>query len=229
MKHFGISQWIDFTRGFMPEGEGRAMQEHLANGCGECADLANFTSDLSNICAAMNRHNAPEWVVRSAKAIFPVDAPAQPRRASRIPVQLIYDSFLAPAPAGLRVSWQVGWQTLYRAGDCSLDLRIEPELASGRAAVIGQICDHAAPDHKMENVPVQVKSGRTIVAETRSNRFGEFQLEYDQQSRLHLCVYLDNGSKCFQAPLKKFASDRYAAAERLGLGSGPSKLEQQKK
>jgi hypothetical protein len=226
MKHFGMSQWVDFARGFVTGAEGQSMRAHLSEGCGECSDLANFSAGLTSVCSVMSRQAAPESVVRSAKAIFPTAAPARHRRTLRIPFDLLYDSFLVPAPAGLRATWQLGWQALYRAGDCSLDVRIEPELASARAAVIGQVSNHVVPDHQMENIPVLVKSGRTVVAETRSNRFGEFQIEYEQQPRMHLCVYLENGSKCFQVPLKKLASERFTGAERLGLGSGQSKTQQ---
>jgi len=228
MKHFGISQWVDFAHGFVAEADSRAMQSHLAEGCGECHEMVEFTGNLTSICRAIGEHAAPEWLVRNAKALFPAHAPAQSRRTMRIPVELIYDSFLAPAPAGLRASWQVGWQGLYRAGDCSLDLRIEPDLASSRAALIGQVNNHSEPDSKMENIPVVVKSGRMVVAETRSNRFGEFQVEYEQQSRLQLCVYLEDGGKRFQVPLKKLASDRNTGTERLGLVSGQSRSKQEK-
>jgi subtilisin family serine protease len=202
MKHFGISQWVDFARGVAAGAEAQPMRDHLAEGCGECSDLAEFSSKLAQVCEGIDEITPPEYAVRNAKAIFPAQAPARSRRTMRMPVELIYDSSLVPAPAGLRATWQVGWQTLYRAGDCSLDLRIEPELASARASVIGQISNHVAPEQRMENIPVVVKSGRTVVAETRSNRFGEFQLEYEQDSRLQLCVYLGEGSKSFQVPLK---------------------------
>jgi len=226
MTHFGLSQWVDFARGTASAIDERAMKAHLAEGCGDCGDLANFSASLTNLCESMSEYAAPAQVVRNAKAIFPSAAPAQPKRALRIAAQLVYDSFLVPAPAGLRATWQVGWQALYRAGDCSLDLRIEPELASTRAAVIGQINNHTTPRETISNVPICLKSGRTVVAETRSNGFGEFQIEYDQQPRLQLCVYLEDGSKCFQVPLKKFAAERNAGAERLGLGSGQSKSKQ---
>ena len=228
MKHFGISQWVDFARGVVAEAEGQAMQGHLTEGCSDCRDLADFSANVANLCQSMSQYAAPDQIVRNAKAIFPAAVPSQPKRSLRIAAQLVYDSFLVPAPAGLRATWQVGWQALYRAGDCSLDLRIEPELASTRAAVIGQINNHTAPREMMANVPICLKSGRTIVAETRSNGFGEFQIEYDQQPRLQLCVYLQDGAKCFQVPLKKFASDRNTGMERLGLGSGQPKAKQEK-
>ena len=44
------------------------------------------------------------------------------------------------------------------------------------------------------------------MAETRSNRFGEFQMEYDQQSRLQLWIYLDGGARRIVAPLRKIAA-----------------------
>jgi hypothetical protein len=224
MMHYGISQWVDFARGLVPEADGLAMRTHLTNGCSECRDIAEFCRNLNGVCLEAAAHPAPEWVVRGAKGIFPVHAQPRQKRALRIPIELIYDSFLVPAPAGLRATWQVGWQALYRAGDCSLDLRIEPELASSRAAVIGQISNHIVPNNKMDGIPICLKSGKLVVAETRSNQFGEFQMEYEQQGRLQLCVYLEDGGKCFQVPLKKLASDRAAGPDKLGLTSGQPKL-----
>jgi hypothetical protein len=217
MKHYGVAQWVDFARGLVPELDGCAMQSHLTEGCSECREVAEFCARISAVANAMSINPVPDWVVRDARSIFPAKAPEKPRRAFRIPVELVYDSFLVPAPVGLRATWQIGWQALYRAGDCSLDLRIEPELYSSRAAVIGQISNHMLPDNRMENIPVYLKAGRLVVAETRSNQFGEFQMEYEQQGRLQLFVYLEDGSKCFQVPLKKFSSDRPAASDRGGV------------
>ena len=73
----------------------------------------------------------------------------------------------------------------------------------------------------MADLPVCVKSGRLVVARTRSNQFGEFQMEYEQQGRLELCVYLDGGARCIQVPLKRFASERPAGTDRLRLGLRP--------
>jgi hypothetical protein len=131
----------------------------------------------------------------------------RPRRGNRLPIEAIFDSFLMPAPAGLRATWQVGWQGLYRAGDCSVDLRIEPELKSSRAAVIGQIANHQRPEEQMEDLPVCLRSGKLIVAETRSNQFGEFQMEYEQRAKLRLCIDLKD-AKSIEVPLKKFTAEQ---------------------
>jgi hypothetical protein len=171
----------------------------------------------------MAPNRAPEAAVRNARAIFPIRRPERPERAIRIPIELIYDSFLVPASAGMRSSWQVGWQGLYRVGDCSLDLRIEPELQSSRAAVIGQISNHTLPEIEMANIPVCLRSGSLVVAETVSNRFGEFQMEYEQQGRLQLCVYLDGGARRIQVPLKKLVADTHAGRDRLNIGTASGK------
>jgi hypothetical protein len=218
MSHYGIGQWVDFARDLAPEPDSVSMRNHLAEGCPDCREVEEFFQKLGSVCRNMAGSEAPERVVRYAHAIFPMRQPARPKRSLRIPIQLIYDSLLVPAPAGLRASWQVGWQALYRAGDCSLDLRIEPELQSSRAAVIGQISNHLLPEIEMGNIPVYLKSGKFVVSETLSNRFGEFQMEYEQRGRLQLCVYLDNGSKYVQVPLKKFAAERPVGGDRLNLG-----------
>ena len=114
----------------------------------------------------MALREAPDAVVRRARAICPGRIAERPKRAFRIPVELIFDSFLVPAPAGLRASWQVGWQALYRAGNCSLDVRIEPDLRSSRAALIGQVSNHVTPEVEMAGVPVCLRSGKQVVAET---------------------------------------------------------------
>jgi hypothetical protein len=228
MKHYGIPEWVDFTRGLLPETDAAAMRSHLAAGCAGCRELEDFCSTLADICRGMAGCEVPEWVVRNARAICPARKIENPKRALRIPAQLIYDSFLLPAPAGLRATWQVGWQALYRAGDYSLDLRVEPEIHSSRATVIGQIANHTIPGNRMEGIAVCLKAGRLVVAETRSNEFGEFQMEYEQQqqSRLQLYVYLENGDKRFQVSLKKFAAERASGIERGGClppGESPAR------
>lgn len=223
MKHYGIARWVDYARGLTPEQEGNTMREHLASGCPECRQALGFCEKLARVCLAMAPRRAPEAAVRNARAIFPVRWPDGPQRAVRIPIELVYDSFLVPAPAGMRASWQVGWQALYRAGDCSLDLRIEPDLQSSRAAVIGQISNHRVPEVEMANIPICLRSGRLVVAETVSNRFGEFQMEYEQQGRLQLCVYLDGGARRMQVPLKKLVADKHAGRDRLNMGTAPGK------
>jgi hypothetical protein len=213
MKHYAIDQWADFTRGLLADGERTQMQAHLEGACQKCHLLWKFTTKLNATCTSLATDPVPESTVRLARAIFPVRVPDRPQRGNRLPIEVIFDSFLVPSPVGLRAAWQVGWQGLYRAGDCSVDLRIEPELKSSRAAVVGQITNHALPEFQMGNLPVCLRAGNVVVAETVSNRFGEFQMEYDQQSRLKLCIELRD-SKSIRVPLKNFTSEQTAVKSR---------------
>lgn len=199
------------------------MQAHLETGCLECQGMAAFCNKLGEVCSAMEPASVPDAAVLQAKAIFQARMVQPRRRESRIAVELIFDSFLVPSPAGLRASWQIGWQALYRAGECSLDLRVEPELHTGRAALIGQISNHESPESEMTGLPVYLKSGKTVVAQTRSNRFGEFQMEYEQQKRLQLYVYLDGGARYMQVPLKEFVAEKPIGGDRLKSGLAPRK------
>ena len=214
MNHFVLEQWVDYSRNLTGAEERRQMQGHLAAGCHGCRQLADLTQRLVNCCANIAAGQVPEATVRLARAIFPVRTPDRPRRGNRLPIELIFDSFLAPAPAGLRTTWQVGWQGLYRAGECSLDLRIEPELKSSKAAVIGQVTNHVSPSMGMGNLAVSLRSGDRIVAQTVSNRFGEFQMEYEQKAPLQLVIRLQD-TNLIQVPLKKLRFDPPAAKSRV--------------
>jgi hypothetical protein len=214
MKHYAIEQWVDFSRDLVESKARAEMQDHLAVGCRECRKLADLTQQLARTCTAISMTQVPESTLRLARAIFPIRVQDRPRRGSRLPIELIFDSFLAPAPAGLRSTWQVGWQGLYKAGDCSLDLRIEPELKSAKASVIGQVTNHVAPSRAMGNLPVTLRAGNHVVAETVSNRFGEFQMEYEQKPQLQLVIQLQD-SKTIQIPLKKLIFDQPAAKSRI--------------
>jgi hypothetical protein len=219
MKHYGFAQWVDFTREFIPPEYRRGMEDHLAGGCARCQDTLDFCSRLTNACHRIGSSAVPNELVLRAKAIFPPRSPERPKRVVRIFAELVYDSFLVPSPAGLRSTWQIGWQSLFHAGDCSVDLRVEPELRSLKASLVGQISNRVMPGTAMNDVPVYLKAGKLVVAETRSNRFGEFQMDYQQQGRLQLCIYLDGGSKCIQVPLKKLMPDKPFSRARLNRTS----------
>ena len=209
MSHYAIDQWVDLNRGLI-DGESAAVMRAHVEGCHECAHLSDFTLRLVQVCTSSANVEVPESAVRLARAIFPVRAASRPKRGNRVPIELIFDSFLAQAPVGLRATWQIGWQGLYRAGDCSVDLRIEPELKSSRAAVIGQITNHVRPEESMSDLPVSLRLGNELIAETVSNRFGEFQMEYEERAQLKLCIHLA-GSKMIQVPLRKLTADQTGA------------------
>src|ERR1044072_6411044 len=145
MKHYGIAALVDFARDLASPETAAAIQAHLSTGCPECAEMSHFLNKLTGICRGVASISVPDDALRSARSILPASFVIKPVRARRVAAQLIFDSFLARAAAGLGSSWQCAWQALYRAGDCSLDLRVVPELHSSRAAMMGQISNHQVP------------------------------------------------------------------------------------
>jgi hypothetical protein len=203
MKDYTIAQWIDFARGIAPENEARRMREHLAGGCASCQELAIFCDSLAQVCRGASDHLAPEPAARCARAIFP--APKPSRRRFRLPIEMIYSSFLSPAPVGLRANWELGFQALYHAGDYSLDFRVEPGPPDGHPTIVGQIANRKMPEADMTGFAVSLKAGKAIVAQTKSNRFGEFQFEYEERKGLRLKVELEDEQEV-EVPLRQLAN-----------------------
>ena len=216
MKHFKMSDWIDFARNVIAPGARGALAAHLESGCAECRVSAEFFGKLARVSEAVADDMAPAAIVRQAKAICPSRRASIWKRALRVPAELVYDSFQAPLAAGLRASWQMGWQAMFRAGDCSLDLRIEPDLRSSRATLTGQVSNHVLPNLEMGEIPICLRSGKRTLAETTSNQFGEFQMEYDQRNQLELCIELEGGAKRIVAPLRMITADGIARAASSG-------------
>lgn len=205
MKDYTIAQWIDFARGVVPENEARQMREHLAGGCSSCRELATFCDSLARVCRGAAGNMVPEPAARYARAIFPAPAAKPSRRRFHLPIEMIYDSFLSPASVGLRASWELGFQALYHAGDYSLDFRVEPGPPDGHPTIVGQIANRKSPETDMAGFAVCLKAGRAIVAQTLSNRFGEFQFEYQERKGLRLKVELENEQEV-EVPLRQLAN-----------------------
>ena len=203
MKDYTIAEWIDFTRGVTGEKETARMRAHVRE-CEECRKVMEFCIKLARTCGSMAAKAVPASSERLAVAIFPRQA-ALPRRRFRIPLELVFDSFAAPVRAGVRSSWELGFQALYQGGDYSLDFRVEPGPPQGRATIIGQVLNRKAPDADMGGFGVYLKAGKAVIAQTRSNRFGEFQMEYGERKGLRLNIELADGQE-LEAPLRRLVS-----------------------
>src|SRR5437879_12434920 len=105
-----------------------------------------------------------------------------------MPARLLHDSFREPLPAGLRTQQRLSRQYLYQAGDYSLDVRLENERGSPRVALVGQIQNRKQPGKRLGSVPVQLPSGKPVLAQATSNSPGEFQMEDDPHKHLRLYV-----------------------------------------
>src|SRR3989454_4541513 len=184
------------------------MQAHLASGCRKCRQPAEL---LRKVAAAARRHSqvqVPDYALRCARAIFLLQQPEKVQILPRIAARLLYDSFREPLPAGLRTQQRLSRQALYQAGDYSLDLRLENERGSSRVALVGQIENRKQPGKRLSNVPVQLLSGKQVLAQVVSNSLGEFQMEYMPSKHLRLYVPVPQADKRNEGPINHFARER---------------------
>ncbi len=181
MKHFSEEVWADFARDLVSPEARLEMQEHVDNGCKECHAALELWHSVVAISKQESVFTPPADVVKVAKSQFAV---AMPHVSSG--VRLVFDSMLQPMTAGVRGS-VAARQFLYETDDFYIDLRLEPRPQEDRACVVGQVLSRT-DKHAAEGVAVRVKEGKQPIAQTQTNRFGEFQLEFEVASGIYIAI-----------------------------------------
>ena len=208
MQHFDSIDWIDYVRGVMPEAKARFAAAHLSDGCSSCGETVGWMSQLS--ASAAREVIVPDAVVNVAKAIMA----ARVRETEdltrvvlrRLKAALMYDSMFDLQPAGAR-SLPLGCGSrmlLFRAGEYSVDLRLEAEPENLNWTLVGQLSNDDNPADEMSNLPVLVMAGKKVVGKTFSNEFGEFILPDLPRQRLRLCVPLAAEGQQIDLALNRF-------------------------
>jgi hypothetical protein len=209
MKHFAMSQWVDYVRGLAPPSEAALMARHLSDGCETCGTLLGLVSRIRHEAAA--EIEAPDNLVNDAKAVFPAKPPlpaidwlALPRLAAR----LVFDSTSGLAFEGARTNLDSTLQLVYHAGDYAIELQIEQEPESTRLAVVGQVFDRAGTGKPLSGAPVALMARNQMVAQGATSRFGEFCLVSRMRAGLTVCMHIENAGKRIQIPLNRIMAGR---------------------
>jgi hypothetical protein len=195
MKHFNTAQWLQFLRKELKAEAQEGMQQHLNSPCRKCATTLEALRQIEITARRDSAMGPPEAAVRRAHSIFALEKTAQIRLGSRLVARLIFDSFREPAMAGIRSSQQLARQTLYEAGDYTIDLRLEPDAASSQVVMVGQIANRLDPTRTASEWVVVLCAGHHELGKTATNQFGEFQIAYASASRLRLVIHVDDGSQ----------------------------------
>ena len=208
MQHLETTEWIDYVRGVMPAEQAHFAASHLSDGCVSCGDKANWLFRLN--ASAAREVIVPDAVLNVAKAILGAKA-RETEDFSRVVLRrlraaLMYDSMFDLQPAGAR-SLPLGCGSrmlLFRAGEYSVDLRLEAEPEHPNWTLVGQLSNDATPPDAMANLPVLVMAGKKVVGKTFSNEFGEFILPDLPRQRLRLCVPLASEGQQIDLALNRF-------------------------
>ncbi|PYY10457.1 MAG: hypothetical protein DMG61_21745 [Acidobacteria bacterium] len=194
MRHVPQESLAEFVRHTLPPSEASQVRQHVAE-CRECADLAEMFRDVIRVGANESAYEPPAGIVRIAKAHFEAQQreAVHPKRA----FELLFDSLAQPALVGARASVASARQLLYRVGTVYVDMRVDSEVNSERAALVGQMLDSARPGHPVSGVPVILLDGRKNVASAISNNNGEFQIEFLLKNNLRLSVTVGDAAPVY--------------------------------
>ncbi|MGA8314108.1 MAG: hypothetical protein WB755_29045 [Terriglobales bacterium] len=182
MKHFGEEAWADLVRDVSAPAMKAMMQQHINDGCDKCQIALQVWQTILSMARSENAFTPPDDVVRVSKSQF-----AAAVSGAKHGLRLLFDSNLQPVTAGVRGSVSAR-QFLYETDDYYIDLRVEPRRDSDSACVVGQVLNRTGTERAAQNVPVRVHSGALLLAETVTNQFGEFQLEFEAGNNLCLSI-----------------------------------------
>lgn len=190
MSHFGEQDWIEFTRDRVAPERHDAMQQHLDAGCEACWKALELWRHTLEIADREAGYEPPESAVRFVKGAFALYKPAGAGSRVREMAQLILDTFQQPILAGVRSTSPPTRQLLYKAGPFHIDVRLEPLPGSSRLSLVGQVMDATQSGKGLGELPVILRSGEQRKVRTKTNHFGEFQLEFEPAEELHLSFEL---------------------------------------
>jgi hypothetical protein len=187
VKHFSDESWADFARNLVTPSVKTTMQRHIDDGCKKCEATLLIWQGVASVAKAESSYVPPDDTLRVAKSQFGGVAGGL---KTSLPVRLVFDSSLQPVAAGLRGTVS-SRQFLYEADDYVIDLRLEPQRELDRISLVGQVLNRAKTHRAAQGVLVRLLKGVLPVANTATNDFGEFQLEFDAGHDLSIAIGMD--------------------------------------
>lgn len=190
------------------------MRQHLADGCRKCQQISTLWAEVARAGAREPNYNPPGHVLRAAKGQFGINR-VLPWTAGIVrAARMVFDSLAGPLPAGVRAAATGPRQLIYQVGEYFLDVKLDHETGSRRLNLIGQIRDSQDPAKRMADSPVILLRGQDRLAQTTTNVFGEFRLEFDRKDNLWLAIGIQ-GEAGIVVPLERALRPSFSALGRL--------------
>jgi hypothetical protein len=194
VKHFNSKEWADCVRGLAAPEVTKEMEDHAIK-CEACGSEKSFWSTISLAMRRERTYEPPSSVVRIVKAAA-TGMKSESKSRVRVFAQLVFDSMMQPQAAGVRGAMAGPRQLLYRAGPVVIDMRLQ-ERANDRHTLDGQVLSSENNEEGMNEMPIHLLCGRSEIANTRTNLFGEFHLEYDTAKDLQVFLELSQSKDVF--------------------------------
>jgi hypothetical protein len=188
MAHFSEEAWTDFIRGTSTLEANGEVEAHLATGCADCETASEIWNRLRIAAVNERTYAPPEELVRRLKLEFSLNRMTAPQASQAIAV---FDTLLQPLPAGFRSGSAIPRQLLYEGEGLTVDLRLEHATHSRMISAMGQVLDKKTPHIPLNQGSITLWTTRGLpILETNPNSQGEFELEFEAEENLHLCIAL---------------------------------------
>lgn len=193
MMHFEAEEWSDFARNAAYDDWQGTMQRHLETGCKPCRATTAHWEKVANAAAAEASHQPALESARTVKSAYTRVGLAARRQETGCFIELLFDSFSQPRPAGTRSAAMRIRQMLYRVEPYQIDLHIELKPEQNRLVVTGQLVNLTHPEMVGRDVQVMLSDGREFIVNTVTNQFGEFLGEVNNSGDLEISFLGRNG------------------------------------
>lgn len=208
MTHYETIQWVDYVRGLVDPATAATMRSHLDT-CPACEATARRFDMVATVARTDEQFEPPAHLLRFARAAFSLNRPEAVLSLPQLAARLVFNSLDAAMAVGTRsLAEDASRQTLFEAGEYSVHLRFEQAARTPRVSLVGQIANRRSPEPPMSHVPVLLTRGKTVVARSLSNEFGEFQVEYEPHAALQLHIPVSVGRQAIRLPLTEVHDSR---------------------
>ncbi|MDX2267403.1 MAG: hypothetical protein NW208_04805 [Bryobacter sp.] len=199
--HFSLAEWMAFVRHTLnPELEA-SLRHHLEHDqCPQCQATVAQLKEAYAAARALEAFNPPASTLARAQSLFqPAPNAAWWSFPARV-AEALADAWPTPALAA-------GWRhveaepaQIYRAG--SLLFRLKKDVTTnGGLVVLGTLAEEKLETRPIADCPMYAVSGKRVLAETRTNRFGEFLMEFPPAGRLRLVAVLPEATERIEIDL----------------------------
>ena len=200
MNHFDIADWTDYARNLVQDDRREQMDEHLASGCTRCRRTLSALERVATLARDDLRLSPPEPTLRSVKALSAIHLPERAPELVSLALQLAFDSFLEPAPAGFRGAEPSSRHLVYYAQNYALDLQLHYEAETEMLQLGGEILDRKFGP--LANVPAFLIADDQVVSRSISGDLGEFSMTCGNEGSIRLCLVMSD-DECIDVVLDR--------------------------
>jgi CheY-like chemotaxis protein len=108
--------------------------------------------------------------------------------------RMLFDSFCVPLPAGVRNTHTSGRHFTYEHNSTMIDVLVDVQPGSNRISLMGQVLDATRSQARNENLAVVLSAQTGTLARTRTNRLGEFNLQFEFAENVNLEIRIGERS-----------------------------------